>query len=458
MESFTAALPSSQLIVVQDETSPGTLTPKELFNLAWALNYQALFHYGRSAWVTEGLAPAAHVMLLPKGVKPPVGSWSLILLDTSNEEGALGYHEDEQGTEIPYSDVFVKTSREDGTSPVEVASHEMCEMLVDPDVQKVRVVQDGETTYIVEVCDAVQGCGYDVGAPEGRSCGVIVADFCLPAWFGMRESGEQMSFRSSIAKAFELAPQGYISIAKNGSEWTQIFGEQHPTAELPNWASRLPRIHAGDTVITTPCVPLEGREKRHHSDRQLLELLPIIDGKVDRMSDALAGIQATETAEGTALTELLTLLGTVQGELAAKAGQTTVDPAEIASIESDLKAQVAEIVAKLPQAEPGAGSGSGTSPSVPTAPTKTVYTYTAALSVEPDTRFSVSGFETVAVAAVPPTPANTETGATEVPGTPEVPAQPLYYFSGDTVAGEENGATVPGYAVYTGDTTLATSA
>jgi hypothetical protein len=248
---MTALAP--QLITVENQTSEGVLTAKELFNLVWALNYQAAYHYGRSPWVELGYAPSAHVVLLPHDgqgvVKPPAGAWNLILLDTSTVAGALGYHEDEQGNKIPFSDVFVKTARENQTSPVEVASHEMLEMLVDPDVAKVRTVTHEGQLYIVEVADPVQGCGYDVGKPESRETGVIVADFALPAWFGMAQEGAgiddtAMSFRNSVSEPFTLAPGGYISVAPESEpeQWKQIFGRSS-TSELPQWASRLPRIH-----------------------------------------------------------------------------------------------------------------------------------------------------------------------------------------------------------------------
>ncbi len=236
---------ASQLLTVEDQTSDGTLSPTRLRDIVWSLNYQALYHYGRSPWVEHGYAPPAHVVQLPAGAKPPAGAWNIILLDTSNEAGALGYHEDESGTEIPFSDVFVKTAEEDGTDAAEVASHEMLEMLVDPDVANVRKVLNSTAKqfYIVEVADPVQGCGYDIGAPEGRHVGVTVADFVFPAWFGMAQTRPDLSFRDSIEQPFQLAPQGYISVAPEGKpeKWSQIFGQAR--ADRPAWASRLPRIH-----------------------------------------------------------------------------------------------------------------------------------------------------------------------------------------------------------------------
>lgn len=239
----------SQLITVENQST--ALSPNELFNLVWAVNYQVLFHYGRSVWVTNDLAPHGHVVSLPDGVAPPAGAWNLILMDHSDQQGALGYHDDQNGSEIPYAEVFVVDAVADGSTASAVASHEALEMLVDPDVTHVRsqLRTDTQQVYIVEVCDAVQGNDYDVGAPEGRTTGMNVADFCLPSWWSMAPASAPYSFRESVQAPWQLAPQGYISVApeSNPGQWSQIYGAQ--MERLPAWASRLPRIHGGQLAV-----------------------------------------------------------------------------------------------------------------------------------------------------------------------------------------------------------------
>jgi hypothetical protein len=46
-----------------------------------------------------------------------------------------------------------------------------------------------------------------------------------------------------VSKPWEVAPQGYISVAPQDDEgnWSQIYGQEK--SHLPAWASRLPRIH-----------------------------------------------------------------------------------------------------------------------------------------------------------------------------------------------------------------------
>lgn len=236
----------SQLITVEDQTSEDTLTAEELFNAVWAVNYQLMFHYGRSKWVDLGLAPSAHMMLLPHDAdgtaKPPEGAWNIILMDESSEAGTLGWHDDGKN-DIPYAEVFVKTARDDKVPWEEVLSHEGLEMIVDPfvDPTKPRTVTFNGFIWIVEVGDPVQGCGYDIGDPENRHCGVTVADFAEPSWFGM-DSTEPYSFRRSVAKPFEIADDGYMSRApeNNPSKWEQLMGSMR--SDHPKWASRLSRI------------------------------------------------------------------------------------------------------------------------------------------------------------------------------------------------------------------------
>jgi len=217
-----------------------------------ALDAQAKNDYGGSPWVTDGLATEIQeVLLVEKGASPPPDSWHLEILLNSNQPGALGYHEEQHlvmkggaatdgllrkashhssrglrgdNPSLPLMKIFAETTKEDKASLAEVCSHEMLEAAVDPTPMKApRTATDAAQgrIYIVEVGDPVQECGYDVN-------GQTVADFALPAWFGMPQSEhpDQMSFRSSVAGPFQLAPGGYISWAPEDekSNWRQEQG------------------------------------------------------------------------------------------------------------------------------------------------------------------------------------------------------------------------------------------
>ncbi|HYZ42034.1 MAG TPA: hypothetical protein VE687_15660, partial [Stellaceae bacterium] len=74
---------------------------------------------------------AASFTFIPKGQMPPTGSWWCVFLDDSDQAGALAYH-DLTNDGLPISKVFVKTLIQDKASISVGATHELCEMAVDP--------------------------------------------------------------------------------------------------------------------------------------------------------------------------------------------------------------------------------------------------------------------------------------------------------------------------------------
>jgi hypothetical protein len=81
----------------------------------------------RPVW---GVEPAEFTFT-PKGRQPAAGSWWLVFLDNSDQAGALAYH-DLTNEGLPISKVFVKTLEADHASVSVGATHELCEMAVDP--------------------------------------------------------------------------------------------------------------------------------------------------------------------------------------------------------------------------------------------------------------------------------------------------------------------------------------
>jgi hypothetical protein len=247
-------------ISVQNLTSH--FNDKHVEAMTSALHAQCMQQYNLSCWVTEDLAaPVADVVFVPQGFavakSPPPGTFHIELLDNSDQEGALGYHEDEafdnevdgepsdfagpsvkprkasahssrglraDAPEYPLAKVFVETSLADAVWPSEVLSHEALEGMVDPQVvSALRTVQKASEgrTYVVEVCDPVQGTGKVLG-------GFLLSNFCLPAYFGLRQSVNPTQYDwESVLKAGApaMAPPGYLSYAGiPPAGWTQIQG------------------------------------------------------------------------------------------------------------------------------------------------------------------------------------------------------------------------------------------
>lgn len=206
------------------------------FQIAWALDRQARFQFGRQGWRSD-----VRCYYVNKGVKPTVlsGQMVLHLVDDITVANALGFH-DEDGNEVPYAQIGVRQCQQDNDPVSEVASHELLELAVDPHVNLSALTGDGRRLYAYEVGDPCQGNAYDVLEPEGKQSGIMVADFALPNYFDPNTAaGAKTSFRGATTGPFSLAPQGYMSfvdLTNLQAGWQEEFGEKRDKA--PAWSNR----------------------------------------------------------------------------------------------------------------------------------------------------------------------------------------------------------------------------
>lgn len=164
----------------------------------------------------------ADLIFLPKKSTPSSDSWMLAIFDNTDQAGALGYH-DLTMNGMPLAKVFAESDIKNGLSWTVTASHELLEMLGDPDIDLTVFVQSSNTSgilYAYEVCDACESdsFGYDVD-------GILVSDFVFPAWFeSFRGPGSvQFDQQKRISKPFEILQDGYIGTfgVTAGSGWQQ---------------------------------------------------------------------------------------------------------------------------------------------------------------------------------------------------------------------------------------------
>src|SRR5262249_32075036 len=122
--------------------------------------------------VHDHFAPAwgidADLTIVPKTVRPPDGSWWLVVLDNADHAGAVGHHA-VTNDGLPLGKVFARTTMIDGGVWTVTASHELLEMLGDPEINLTVFVQKGQQNagrmYAYEVCDACEDdqFGYKIG-------------------------------------------------------------------------------------------------------------------------------------------------------------------------------------------------------------------------------------------------------------------------------------------------------
>lgn len=160
----------------------------------------------------------ASITWLPKYEPLTPGWWQIVVVDDPDMAGALGYHQ-QSAVGTPLGKVFAKLDLESGSSWTVTLSHELLEMLGDPDINLCAQADDG-TIYAYEVGDPVEAdsLGYEV-------YGVLLSDFVTPKWFSPSTFGDRFDFRKHVSKEFQLAPGGYISIL-TAKGWTQVNAEK----------------------------------------------------------------------------------------------------------------------------------------------------------------------------------------------------------------------------------------
>ena len=170
----------------------------------------------------------AKLNFVPATVNPPAGTWWLVILDDSDQAGALGYH-DLTPDGLPIGKVFAGTDLKYGLTWSVTASHELLEMLADPNINLTVLVQTAAagTLYAYEVCDACESDndGYEIGV-------VRVSDFVFPSWFeDFRTKGStQFDQGNHIQSPLQLLSGGYIGAfdVTSGSGWHQVTAEKRP--------------------------------------------------------------------------------------------------------------------------------------------------------------------------------------------------------------------------------------
>jgi hypothetical protein len=200
------------------------VTHAELAKMIPAFNAQL----GRDLCPIWNLRPT-FVTLVAAGTPPSATACWMTVFDTSDQPGALGYH-DITTAGFPLGKAFAKTDLDAGLSLSCTLSHEICEMCCDPYIGT--AIQAGDTFWAQEVCDAVEADadGYVID-------GVLVSDFVTPRYFMPGTTGPY-DFRSLLTQPTTLRPGGYMSMLtlKQSDGWTQIQareGTQRHPATVP---------------------------------------------------------------------------------------------------------------------------------------------------------------------------------------------------------------------------------
>lgn len=160
--------------------------------------------------------------------KPPArGTWWVVFLDDSDQADALAYH-DLTNEGFPLSKVFVKTLQADKASISVGATHEICEMAVDPWLNSAYQDKHG-VFWAGEICDPVEDDQYGYNIKIGNTT-TLVTDFVTPNWFAHEHSGSQMDFRRRASRPYQIMAGGYAQKFDPKKGWVEVSGRALSTS------------------------------------------------------------------------------------------------------------------------------------------------------------------------------------------------------------------------------------
>lgn len=210
----------------------------DLALIAKALTIQCLRDFC-PAWGLE----KATVISVPKGHAPQGADAVIVQYDTIDEPDALGFHTDDQGRYVgalaatPVLDnggsALGDPAHPEIACVASVASHEVCELLADPTVNRWldcgRPITVSGVSFLevaLEVCDPVEGDSVVIvigGKP------ILVSNFILPAWGDpLAISSSQMDFLGKLHSQFSMDAGGYMVVRSEINGGQQIFGDMMP--------------------------------------------------------------------------------------------------------------------------------------------------------------------------------------------------------------------------------------
>jgi hypothetical protein len=187
---------------------------------------------------------------VPKRRKPKPGSWWLVFLDDAEQANNLAVH-DLTHEGLPIAKVFVDAVLAKKASLSVAASHELCEMAVDPWLNN--AYQDSKGVFWAgEICDPVQGdrYGYRIG-------GTLVSDFVTPDWFAHAHSTRHVDFKRRCMKPFSVLPGAYAQRYDTRRGWVRVNGktlkpETRATSQPGSRTERRTRVGSGRWRATAP--------------------------------------------------------------------------------------------------------------------------------------------------------------------------------------------------------------
>jgi hypothetical protein len=153
----------------------------------------------------------------------PASAWRVVLLDSATDNGFLGVHS-VAARRQPVAYVYANKALEAGAHVSLILSHEILELLADPDVNITHWIERPRNAPLLfgrEICDPCQDAAYSY-----ERDGVQLSDFITPAWFERfwRRAETPFDFLRHISTPLQILPGGYMSVCRVDARpvWREI--------------------------------------------------------------------------------------------------------------------------------------------------------------------------------------------------------------------------------------------
>jgi hypothetical protein len=152
----------------------------------------------------------AQIEIWPDLACIPGDAFRVLVADDEQQVGALGHHDAAEAM------IGVQDANLMGVPWSCVLSHEICETLVNPRLDRWSDPDASGASWAYEVCDPVENQRYEVS-------GVAVSDFVFPAFFDPAAHGKLLNWRRTLTAPFTVEPPNGHAVTRSADGAAQPF-------------------------------------------------------------------------------------------------------------------------------------------------------------------------------------------------------------------------------------------